>query len=75
MQCTKAASSNWRGRTGTRAAPASTEVEFVVTEEEAQRLFALIRQAQVRVFYVSIPARFGVINPDAKDPPELSAEE
>jgi PII-like signaling protein len=57
------------------AGTTSIEVEFVVTEEEAQRLFALIRQAQVRVFYVRIPAQFGVINPDAKDPPELSAEE
>ncbi len=57
------------------AGTTSIEVEFVVTEEEAQRLFALIRQAQVRVFYVCLPARFGVINPDAKDPPELSAEE
>ncbi|MQM30250.1 MAG: hypothetical protein CRU78_06790 [Candidatus Accumulibacter phosphatis] len=57
------------------AGTTSIEVEFVVTGDEEQRLFALIRQAQVRVFYVRIPAQFGVINPDAKDPPELSSED
>jgi PII-like signaling protein len=57
------------------AGTTSIEVEFVVTGDEAQRLFDLIRQAQVRVFYVCLPARFGVINPDAKDPPELSSED
>ena len=38
-----------------------------------ERLFELIRQAQVRVFYVRLPAHFGVLNPDAKDPPELGS--
>jgi len=57
------------------AGTTSIEVEFVVTAEEAERLFELIRQAQVRVFYVRLPAHFGVLNPDAKDPPELGADD
>jgi uncharacterized protein len=47
----------------------TVEVEFIVTEEEAERLFALLRHEKVRLFYARIPALFGVINPDAADPP------
>lgn len=43
------------------------EVEFVVTEEEAQALLDLLRREKVRIFYTRIPAQFGVINPDADD--------
>jgi PII-like signaling protein len=43
------------------------EVEFIVTNDEAQRLLDLVQQSQVRVFYARIPARFGVINPTADD--------
>ena len=39
-------------------------VEFIVTEEEVQRLLDLIQREKIRVFYAHIPARFGVINPD-----------
>jgi PII-like signaling protein len=42
----------------------TVEVEFIVTEEEAQRLLDLIQREKIRVFYAHIPARFGVINPD-----------
>ena len=45
----------------------SIEVEFVATDEEEQRLLALIRDERIRVFCTRIPARFGVINPDAGD--------
>jgi PII-like signaling protein len=45
------------------------EVEFVATDEEEQRLFDLINREQIRIFYTRIPACFGVINPDAEDPP------
>jgi PII-like signaling protein len=51
------------------------EVEFIVTSEEARRLLALIHQEKIRLFYAHIPARFGVINPDAADPPAVAADE
>ena len=44
------------------------EVEFIVTEEEAKRLLDLVAAEKVRVFYALIPARFGVLSPDASDP-------
>ena len=51
------------------AGSATIEVEFIVTEEEAARLLNLLQQARIRLFYARIPASFGVINPDAADPP------
>ena len=45
----------------------TVEVEFIVTDEEAERLLQLLRQEKVRAFYARIPARFGVLNPDAGD--------
>jgi PII-like signaling protein len=45
----------------------TVEVEFIVTEEEADRLLQLLRREQVRAFYARIPAQFGVLNPDAGD--------
>jgi uncharacterized protein len=42
-------------------------VEFVVTDAEADRLLGLLEEQGVRLFYAQIPARFGVINPDAGD--------
>ena len=45
----------------------TVEVEFIVTDEEAKRLLELVERAGVRVFYAHIPARFGVLNPDAAD--------
>ena len=45
----------------------TVEIEFVVTEEETQRLLALIQKAKIRLFYARIPASFGVINPDSKE--------
>jgi hypothetical protein len=47
----------------------TVEVEFIVTEEEAQRLLDLVRAEKVRVFYALIPAQLGILNPDAGDPP------
>lgn len=47
----------------------TVEIEFIVTEGEAQRLLELLRREKVRLFYAYLPARFGVINPDAADPP------
>ncbi|TES79548.1 DUF190 domain-containing protein [Burkholderia cepacia] len=38
------------------------EVEFIVTEDEAQRLLARLSQEKVRVCYAMMPAQFGVID-------------
>lgn len=51
------------------------EIEFIVTDEEAQQLVRLIHQEKIRLFYAHIPARFGVVNPDAQDPPVLTTTE
>lgn len=45
----------------------AVEVEFVVTQQEADRLLAFVREEKVRLFYTWVPARFGIINPDASD--------
>lgn len=50
------------------------EVEFIVTDKECEEFLDLIRREHVRLFYARIPAHFGVINPDAKDPPETAAQ-
>ncbi len=52
------------------AGSSGIEVEFVVTEEEAKRLLTLVGQEKMRIFYTRIPASFGVLSPDAEDPPE-----
>jgi PII-like signaling protein len=49
------------------AGTVAVEIEFIVTDDEAERLLALIRKEKIRLFYAHIPARFGVINPDADD--------
>ena len=46
----------------------TVEVEFIVTDDEAERLLALVRQENVRLFYARIPAAFGVIHPGPRDP-------
>lgn len=43
------------------------EVEFVARDEETEQLLALVREEGIRVFYASMPAVFGVINPDVDD--------
>ena len=45
----------------------TVEVEFIVTQDEAERLLHLLRQQKVRAFYARIPAHFEVLNPDAGD--------
>jgi PII-like signaling protein len=47
----------------------TVEVEFIVTEDESQKLLALVAAEKIRLFYAHVPARFGVISPDADDPP------
>jgi PII-like signaling protein len=50
-----------------QAGDLAIEVEFIVTESESERLLAIVEAAGLRVFYAHIPARFGVLNPDASD--------
>lgn len=38
------------------------EVEFIVSENDAQRLLERLSREKVRVCYAMIPARFGVID-------------
>jgi len=47
----------------------TVEVEFIVSNEEADKLLALLQEAEIRLFYARVPALFGVINPDAADAP------
>lgn len=49
----------------------TVEVEFIATQEEAQKLLGLLHQEKIRLFYAYTPASFGVINPDASDPPTV----
>ena len=53
----------------------AVEIEFIVTDEEAKRLLALIHQEKIRLFYAHIPAQFGVINPDSADPPIVAVDD
>ncbi len=52
----------------------TVEVEFIVTQDEAQQLLELLHHEKVRLFYAYTPAHFGVVNPDASDPPSLAQE-
>jgi PII-like signaling protein len=52
----------------------AVEVEFIVSDEEAQSLLGLIQKENIRLFYAHIPAHFGVINPDSDDPPALVSD-
>jgi PII-like signaling protein len=38
------------------------EIEFIVTDQEAQQLFDLIHSEKIFLFYACIPASFGVID-------------
>jgi uncharacterized protein len=37
------------------------EVEFLVTEQEASQLLALLKSHELRLFYVKMPAEYGVM--------------
>jgi len=45
----------------------TVEVEFIVNDDEAQRLLELIEKENIRVFYARVPAQMGVINPGKED--------
>jgi len=38
----------------------TVEIEFIVTEDEAQQLLALLQQEKLQLFFAQIPARFGM---------------
>ena len=40
----------------------TVEVEFVVTDDEAARLLALVKAQKLRLRYVRLPAELGVLN-------------
>ncbi len=46
------------------AADMTLEVEFVVTDAEAEKLLALLRSERVSIFYARVPAEFGAIEGD-----------
>jgi uncharacterized protein len=48
------------------------EVEFIVSDQEAAQLLDLMNREKVTAFYANIPARFGVIDPDAAEPPSIT---
>jgi uncharacterized protein len=52
----------------------TVEVEFIVTDDEAQQLLDLVHKEKIRLFYAQIPARFGIINPDTADPPVAATD-
>jgi len=50
------------------AGTVTVEVEFIVSDAEAQQLLQLVQAAGIRLFYACVPAQFGIINPDSADP-------
>src|ERR1700676_1696888 len=46
------------------AADMTVEVEFVVTEAEADGLLALLKKERISIFYARVPAQFGAIEGD-----------
>jgi len=53
----------------------AVEVEFIVSDEEAQQLLTLIHQENIPLVYACIPAHFGVIDPESPRPPRIGAGE
>jgi PII-like signaling protein len=50
------------------------QLDFLVSEEEAQRLLDVIRKEGIRVFYMKVPVEFGVLNPDPLDARAIATE-
>jgi PII-like signaling protein len=45
----------------------TVEVEFIVNENEAKRLFELIREQKIRLFYARVPIEYGTLNAEIGD--------
>jgi len=54
------------------AGSVAVEVEFIVTDEEAQQLLSLVHREKIPLFYSHIPAHFGVIDPETSEPPSIA---
>ena len=50
------------------AGSCTVEVEFLVSDEEARQLIALVHSEGLRLFYALIPASFGIIDPHGPVP-------
>lgn len=50
------------------------EIEFVVTDEEAQKLLDLLHREKISLFYAHIPARFGIVDPTKPSPRAAGSE-
>lgn len=50
------------------------QIDFLVTDEEADKLLAVVKSEGVRLLYMKVPVTFGVVNPDASDSPEFGAD-
>ena len=48
----------------------TVEVEFIVTDQEAQDLLSFLGQHEVLLFYAKIPAVFAILRPDRSDRPD-----
>ena len=46
------------------AADMTVEVDFVVTDEEVEKLLSLLKRERVSMFYARVPAVFGTIEGD-----------
>jgi uncharacterized protein len=53
----------------------AVEIEFIVTDQEAQQLLTLIHQDKIPLFYARIPACFGVIDPSTAQAPSITTGE
>jgi uncharacterized protein len=47
------------------------KIEFIVTDDEARDLLAMVHQEKLRLFYAHIPVQFGVVDPTTPQPPTL----
>lgn len=45
----------------------TVQVDFIVTDEEADQLLELVRAEKVRVFFARIPAQFGILNAEVPE--------
>ena len=54
------------------AGSVAVEVEFIVTDQEAQQLLVLVHREKIPLFYSHIQARFGVIDPKTTYPPSIA---
>ncbi|MBL8416229.1 MAG: DUF190 domain-containing protein [Propionivibrio sp.] len=57
------------------AGSTAIEVEFIANEAESKQLLAHLHQEKIRIFYTLIPARFGIINPNAADSISMTSDD